>query len=131
MDTTALEAHYRRYISYLNGKKVHDLGDFVHEELIYNGKSMTRDDYQNYIADDFERIPDLYFDIHHLVASGNLVACRIEFNCTPSKEFRGHSPNGKKISFVEHVFYRFDESGRIREVWSLLDDPAIAAQMAS
>ncbi|KAF5361551.1 hypothetical protein D9757_012078 [Collybiopsis confluens] len=128
MDAPALESHYRRYISYLNDRKIHHLADFVHEELVYNGKPMNRTDYQNYIADDIDRIPDLYFDIHHLVVNRNVVACRIRFDCTPVKEFRGHVPNGRKISFVEHVLYRFDE-GKIREVWSLLDDGAISAQM--
>ncbi|KAE9407275.1 SnoaL-domain-containing protein [Gymnopus androsaceus JB14] len=130
MDSSALEAHYRRYISYLNDRKTHDLGDFAHEQLTYNGKSMTRVDYQNYIAESIASIPDLYFDVQHLLVSDNQVASRIKFDCTPVKEFRGYSPNGKKISFVEHVFYRFQD-GKIREVWSLLDDSAIAAQMGS
>ncbi|KAJ3806145.1 putative ester cyclase [Lentinula aff. lateritia] len=121
-------AQYRRYISYLNERRVHDLSDFVHEELIYNDEPMTRADYQNYIADDFARIPDLHFDIHQLIVSDNHVASRIRFNCTPEADFRGHAPNGQKISFVEHVFYQF-ENGKIRQVWSLLDDRAIHAQM--
>lgn len=128
--STTLEAHYRRYISYLNDRKTHDLSDFAHEELTYNGKPMTRAEYQSYIADDIATIPDLYFDVQHLITSKDHVASRIMFNCTPVKQFRGHSPNGQKISFTEHVFYRF-EDGKIREVWSLLDDSAIAAQMGA
>ncbi|KAJ4464377.1 polyketide cyclase SnoaL-like domain-containing protein [Lentinula aciculospora] len=130
MDSLNLEDHYRQYISYLNDRKTHDLSDFVHEELTYNDKPITRVDYQNYIADDIARIPDLYFDIHHLIVSDNHVASRIQFNCTPMKDFRGNAPNGEKISFVEHVFYQF-EDGKIRQVWSLLDDRAIDAQMKS
>ncbi|KAJ3984209.1 hypothetical protein F5890DRAFT_67310 [Lentinula detonsa] len=128
MASSKLEEHYRRYIGYLNERKTHDLSDFVHDELTYNDKPMSRADYQKYIGDDIARIPDLYFDIHHLLVSGDYVSSRIRFKCTPVKEFRGHSPNGQTISFVEHVFYRF-EDGKIRQVWSLLDDQAIATQL--
>ncbi|KAF9068908.1 putative ester cyclase [Rhodocollybia butyracea] len=130
MDSATLEAHYRRYIGYLNNRQTHNLEEFVHDELTYNGKPLTRADYQNYIADDIARIPDLYFDLHHVIVSDNHVASRISFDCTPAKVFRGHESNGRKISFTEHVFYQF-EDGKIRKVWSLLDDPAIAAQMAA
>ncbi|KAJ3828851.1 hypothetical protein EV361DRAFT_432254 [Lentinula raphanica] len=128
MEPVNLENQYRRYIDYLNERRTDDLHEFVHEELTYNDKPMTRMDYQNYIADDIARIPDLFFDIQHLLICGDSVACRIRFDCTPVNEFRSHSPNGQKISFVEHVFYRF-EDGKIRQVWSLLDDQAIAKQL--
>jgi predicted ester cyclase len=124
------EAHYRRYISYLNDRRVDELGEFVQEELAYNGKPMTRLDYQNMIAGDIAAIPDLYFDIHLLVIDGDQIACRLNFQCTPQSEFLGLQPNGKSISFSEHVFYRL-RGGKIYEVWSLIDRPAIEEQLAS
>ncbi|KAJ3739632.1 polyketide cyclase SnoaL-like domain-containing protein, partial [Lentinula detonsa] len=99
----------RRYIDYLNERETYDLSDIVHDELTYNNKPMSRANYQNYIGDNVARIPDIYFDIQHLLVSGDDVSSRIQFQCTPVKEFRGHSPNGQTISFVERVFYRFEE----------------------
>ena len=125
-----LEAHYRRYIGYLNSRRTDELGEFVQAELTYNGKSLTRRDYQNLIADDVATIPDLYFDVRLLVVNGNRVAARIVFNCTPQRTFRGLEPTGKKVSFAEHVFYRF-RGGKIAEVWSLLDQPATEAQLVT
>ena len=52
------------------------------------------------------------------------------FDCTPQGEFLGLKPNGKPVSFAEHVFYRWRD-GRIHEVWSLIDQPAIQAQLAA
>ena len=124
------EAHYRRYISYLNDRRVDELGEFVHEALTYNGEAMTRLDYQNLIARDIAAIPDLHFDVQLLVVDGDKIACRLSFECTPQREFLGFQPNGKSISFAEHVFYRLRD-GKIDEVWSLLDRPAIAAQLAT
>jgi predicted ester cyclase len=124
------EARYRRYINCLNDRPLGDLGAFVHEELTYNGRPMTRLDYQDLISGDIAAIPDLYFDVHLLVISGDQIACRLNFHCTPKGEFLGLRPNGKSISFSEHVFYRLRE-GKIYEVWSLLDRHAIEEQLAS
>ena len=124
------EAHYRRYISYLNDHLVSDLGEFVDEELTYNGRPMTRLDYQNLIAGDIAAIPDLYFDVHLLVINGDQIACRLNFHCTPQSEFLGLQASGKSISFSEHVFYRLRDA-KIYEVWSLLDRTAIQEQLAS
>ena len=130
MTDAGLEAHYRRYISHLNDRHVDDLGEFVHERLTYNGRPMTRLDYQDLIARDIAAIPDLHFDVRLLVVSNDLIACRITFDCTPQDEFMGLKPNGKAISFAEHVFYRL-RAGKIHEVWSLIDRPAIEAQLAA
>ncbi len=124
------EARYRRYIGYLNDRRTDELAEFVHEELTYNGQSMTRLDYQNLIAGDIAAIPDLYFDVQLLVIDGDQIACRLKFDCTPKREFLGQQPNGKSASFSEHVFYRFRD-GKIHEVWSLLDRLAVKEQLAS
>lgn len=123
------EAHYRRYISYLNDRRVDDVQEFVNEELTYNGEPMSRIEYQNLIARNIAAVPDLYFGILVLVSSGDHIACRLKFDCTPQSEFLGQQPNGRSISFSEHVFYRFHDN-KICEVWSLLDWPAIMGQMA-
>jgi predicted ester cyclase len=128
--TTTNEAHYLRYISFLNERRLDDLSEFVQERLIYNGKAMTRIDYQNFIARDIAAAPDLYFDVHLLVVKDDTIACRINFNCTPQSEFLGFRPNGKAISFSEHVFYQL-KNGKIAEVWSLIDKMSIQSQLAA
>ena len=129
MTEAEFEAHYRRYISYLNNHRLDELDEFLHEELTYNGEPETRADYRARIAGDVAAIPDLYFDVHLIVVGGDQIACRLFFNCTPQSEWLGLQPNGKSISFAEHVFYKFRD-GKIYEVWSLLDVAAIAEQLA-
>jgi predicted ester cyclase len=90
---------------------------------------MTRLDYQNLIAENIAAIPDLCFNVHLLVVDGDQIACRLNFDCTPQSEFLGLQPNGKSISFSEHVFCRLRDR-KIYEVWSLLDRPAIEEQPA-
>jgi predicted ester cyclase len=89
---------------------------------------MTRRQYQDLIAGDISAIPDLIFDAQIIVATDDHVACRLVFNCTPQQQFLGFSPNGQRLRFAEHVFYHFRD-GRIAAVWSLIDRPAIEAQL--
>lgn len=123
-----LEARYRTYLDVLNERRLDDLEHFVQDKLTYNGKPLTRKQYQNLIATDIAAIPDLVYDAHLIVASGDQVACRLVFDCTPRHEFLGFTPDGRRLVFAEHVFYRFRD-GRIAAVSSLIDRAAIAAQL--
>ena len=127
MSTEALRQHYVAYISAINAGHADQLDDFVDENVLYNGQPLTKDEYQHLITDSQEAIPNLYFEIQMLVVGNNEVGCRLHFpNVTLQKEFLGQQPSGKSISFSEHVFYKFRE-GKIYEVWSLLDERAVAA----
>jgi predicted ester cyclase len=128
MTNADLETCYRAYLDALNERRLDDLVLYVQDELSYNGKIMTRRQYQDLIAADIAAIPDLIFDAHIIVASGDTVACRLFFNCIPQHEFLGFSPNGERLVFAEHVFYHF-RGGRIAVVSSLIDRWAIQAQL--
>jgi predicted ester cyclase len=128
MGNADLETRYRAYLDVLNERRLDDLVRYVHDELSYNGKTMTRRQYQDLLAADITAIPDLIFDAHIIVACGDQVACRLFFDCTPEHEFLGFSPNGERLCFAEHVFYHFRD-GRIAAVWSLIDRSAIEAQL--
>lgn len=91
---------------------------------------MTADEYRRLLEDDVRRIPDLFYDVESLVVDGNDVACRIRYECTPVEPFRGLRPTGSRISFTEHVFYRFQD-GHIVQVWSLLDVDALHRQLTA
>ncbi|GAA2526284.1 ester cyclase [Winogradskya humida] len=130
MTNIDLEAHYRAYLAALNDRRLDDLDRYVHDNLTYNDKPMTRREYRDLIAADIAAIPDLFYAADIVVATGDQVACRIVFDCTPQREFLGFTPNGKRLHFAEHVFYRFHED-RIAAVSSLIDRPAIEAQLRS
>ena len=126
--TADLEARYRAYLAVLNDRRLDDLEHYVQDELTYNGAPMTRRQYQDLIAADVAAVPDLRYDAHLVVATGDQVACRLVFDCTPQREFLGFTTDGGRLTFAEHVFYRFD-GGRIAAVWSLIDRAAIAEQL--
>ena len=128
MTNVDLETRYRAYLDVLNERRLDDLVHYVQDEVSYNGETMTRRQYQDLIAADIAAIPDLIFDAHIIVASDDQLACRLVFDCTPQHEFLGFSSNGERLCFAEHVFYHFRD-GRIAAVSSLIDRPAIEAQL--
>jgi predicted ester cyclase len=124
-----LESTYLAYLDALNGRRFDELDRYVCDELVYNDKLLTRQEYADMIAADARAVPDLRFEAHLLSATGDLVACRLWFDCTPTTTFLDLEPTGTEVSFAEHVFYRF-EGGRIAHVWSLIDRAAIASQLS-
>jgi predicted ester cyclase len=124
-----LEKVYRDYIDALNDRRLDDLDRFVHDRLTYNGEEWTREKYESLLADDVRTIPGLHYDIQLLVAGPDQVAARLWFDCTPQRQFLGIEAGGRRVSFAEHVFYRFREN-RIEQVWSLIDADGIRRQLA-
>lgn len=121
---------YRRYIACLNRQDWQNLGQFVHEDVHYNGKRIGLSGYREMLEGDFRAIPDLYFDIRLLISEPPLVASRLRFDCTPKGVLFGLPVNGRRVSFTENVFYELD-GGRIRDVWSVIDKAAIEAQIST
>ncbi len=80
------------------------------------------------LADDIHNIPDLRYDIQVLVVGPDHVACRLWFDGTPQRDFLGTDASGRRVSFAEHVLYRFRAS-RIRQVWSLIDTDSVRRQL--
>lgn len=124
-----VSAIYRNYLSCLNERRWADLGEYVADDLSYNGRPMRLADYRTMLEGDTDAIPDLQFHAELLVADGDVVACRLFFRCTPQSTFLGFEPTGEQVAFPEHVFYRFRD-GRIVEVWSVIDKEAISDQVS-
>ena len=124
-----LRAVYRDYLQCLNNRRWAELGRFVADEVVYNGERVGLGGYRAMLEADVEAVPDLRFLADILLADGDVVACRLAFECTPRRIFFGFEPTGERISFSEHVFYRFDNR-QIIEVWSVIDRQAIREQLS-
>ena len=129
MTGTELEGAYRAYIACLNRQDWSTLGRFVHADVRHNGRQLGLPGYRRMLERDFEEIPDLHFEIRLLVADPPHVASRLAFDCSPRGTFLGLPVDGRRVSFTENVFYEYRD-GRIAQVWSVIDKPAIEAQLA-
>jgi predicted ester cyclase len=123
-----LATFYRSYIACLNAQDWANLGTFVDEAAVHNGRSIGLDGYRAMLVRDFETIPDLLFAIDLLACDPPLVAARLAFDCHPAGDFLGLPVNGRRVAFTENVLYAVRE-GRIREVWSILDKQAVEAAL--
>lgn len=128
MSSQAISEHYRGYIDCLNRQDWKVLGDFVAEDVQYNGQRIGLSGYRQMLENDFRAIADLHFNIDLLIAEPPHVAARLCFDCTPAGELFGLPVNGQRVRFSENVFYAFDD-GRIVTVWSVIDKAAIEAQL--
>jgi predicted ester cyclase len=128
MTRAVLSRRYRDYIACLNKQDWPKLGEFVHEDVQYNGKLVGLPGYREMLEADFRAIPDLHFNIELLISEPPRVASRLRFDCTPTAMLFGLPVNGKKVQFAENVFYEFRD-GRIANVWSIIDKAAIASQL--
>jgi predicted ester cyclase len=128
MTKTDLAEMYRAYIACLNGQDWPKLGQFVADDAIHNGRRIGLSGYREMLERDFDQIPDLYFNIRMLISDPPYVASRLDFDCAPKGAFLGLQVNGKRVSFSENVIYEF-RSGKIMQVWSIVDKAAIEAQL--
>ncbi|MGS2613619.1 ester cyclase [Micromonospora sp. LZ34] len=62
--------------------------------------------------------PDLRYKIVDLVAAGNRVAVHWRAAGTQAGQFGPVPPTGRVVSYSGATFLRFDETGRIIDVWS-------------
>lgn len=127
MEKAELEMLYRAYIECLNRRDLPALGQFVGEDAHHNGRPFGLPGYRSMLEGDYDSIPDLRFQIATLVCDPPVIAARLQFHCTPKGTFLGLPVNGRKVSFVENVFYEFRD-GKIWQVWSVIDKMAIEAQ---
>ena len=125
---TKLAGIYRNYIACLNAQDWLKLGQFVHGDVIHNGRRIGLTGYREMLEQDFDDIPDLRFDVRMFVADPPYIATRLAFDCTPRRAFLGLPVNGRQVSFTENVIYEFRD-GKITEVWSVIDKAAIEAQL--
>ena len=128
MLTNDLASLYRQYIACLNARDLGRLGDFVDEDVDYNGRRIGLSGYRTMLEGNYRDIPDLRFSIQLMVIDATSVAARLNFDCTPAGRFLGLGIGGWRVSFSENVIYQYVD-GRIRSVWSVIDKAAIEAQL--
>jgi predicted ester cyclase len=128
VNKTDLSDIYRGYIACLNQQDWANLNQFVGDDVRYNGRRIGLSGYRAMLEKDYTEIPDLQFNILLLISDSPYIASRLGFACTPKAKFLGLNVDGKKVSFTENVFYQF-QSGKIEQVWSVIDKAAIEAQL--
>jgi steroid delta-isomerase-like uncharacterized protein len=79
----------------------------------------------------FTAIPDLHVSHRRLVAQGGVVAAEIDLTGTPVREFRGHPPTGRPITWVTCSFYDLDDAGLIARERMYYDAGTLDRQLST
>ena len=120
---------FRQYLAALNDRRMDELGDHVHDDIVFNGEPTSLSDYRAAIQSDFDAVPDFRWTIEDVLTGGDLIAVRLTDTGTPSSAWLSSSPTGKSFSVTEMCFYRLRD-GRIAEMWFVLDAASAAEQLA-
>jgi predicted ester cyclase len=123
MSAWKLEANYRAYIALLDARTISgaSLAPYVQSTVTRNGVTMSIQEYADLITDSLVHLPTLRFRINDLLVINDSIACRLTFHDGDAvQEGVQYDHDGKRIS-LERVSYRFNEEGKIKEVWSVIE----------
>lgn len=112
-----LESSYLAYVDAINQRPFGGLSEYMHATVTLNESSMALAEFEKLLTDDMDNAPDLHWELSMLIAdeAKQQVGCRIEFRCTPQREFMGRQISGT-VKCMEHMFYEYRE-GKIATVW--------------
>jgi steroid delta-isomerase-like uncharacterized protein len=74
--------------------------------------------------------PDLHFEIHEMLAEGELVAFRSTMTGTHRGPFQGLPPTGKPVS-VAHMHFVHLVEGKTSDLWHVWDTAGLMRQLGS
>lgn len=78
--------------------------------------------------------PDVRFEVHELVAEGDIVACRSTMTGTHLGRLElvppGLDPTGRSVRVAHMHFFRYAE-GRVTDLWHLWDTPGLLRQLGA
>jgi predicted ester cyclase len=125
-----LTTAYAAYLDCLNARRWDELGHHVADDVRHDDRPLGLAGYRRMLERDVAAIPDLRFVAEDVVASGDVVAVRLAFDCHPVGELFGVAVDGRRVVFAEHVFYRYVD-GRVADVRSLVDVEAVRRQVGT
>jgi steroid delta-isomerase-like uncharacterized protein len=84
------------------------------------------------IAEQFRQaFPDLEWHVDLVLAEGDLVAARWTATGTNSGSWGGQPATGKRATFSGVNIFRFDEHGKVVEIWNHRDDLGLMEQLGA
>jgi steroid delta-isomerase-like uncharacterized protein len=79
---------------------------------------------------------DLHFDVHEILAEGDIVACRSTMTGTHTAPLRigpmaGLPISGLRVDVPHMHFFRYDERGRCTDLWHVWNTLLLARQLGA
>jgi predicted ester cyclase len=83
-----------------------------------------------------EAFPDLHFELHEVLCEGDVVACRSTMTGTQDAPLRigplgGLPVVGTTVEVPHMHFFRYDDAGRVTDLWHVWDTLGLARQLGA
>jgi len=83
-----------------------------------------------------EAFPDLRFELHEMLCEGDIVACRSTMTGTHQGPLKvgpmaSLAVNGTRIEVPHMHFFRYDEEGRVTDLWHVWNTLLLARQLGA
>lgn len=80
--------------------------------------------------------PDLRFEVHEVICEGDIVACRSTMTGTHKAPLRmgpmaGLPVTGTRVEVPHMHFFRYDDEGRVTDLWHVWNTLALARQLGA
>lgn len=129
MSSTDLRTFFQNYIDALNTHEFHRMTEFIHDEIVMNGRPVTRDEVIAELEGHGDAVPDFTWRVQDLAIEDDRVAARLFNKGTPTKEWFGVTPTGATVEYAEYSFHKVRD-GRFYEMNYLIDAQAVERQLA-
>lgn len=120
---------YGRYVDAINEHRWDQIGEFMADEIVAHGVTVTREQGVAAFASITDAMPDYQVELKHLTISGDTIGSHAITRGTPLKEWLGVAPTGRAIEIDEVTVYRIRD-GRFIQMSNVWDVDALAAQQA-
>ena len=117
----------RYLLDIINNRKLELLGEVFPEKFVRHDLNDSTDTWQTVadqhkrLSDLFQAFPDFKYSIGDIIAEGDKVVVRAQWQGTQKNTFMNTESSGNRIHYLsEIIFYRL-EKGKIVERWTQLD----------
>ncbi|MBJ2122657.1 ester cyclase [Arthrobacter sp. MSA 4-2] len=125
-----LRDFYERYIEALNAHEFDRMDEFVHDSIVMHSEPSSRDALVAQLHSIIDPVPDFHWETQELAIHGDSLAVRLINTGTPTKEWLGAAPTGRKFEIVEYAIYTVRD-GKFVHMSALHDAEALQKQLAS
>lgn len=122
---------YDRYVEALNAHEFDRAGEFAADGILSHGQPATRADLVEALKGMVDAVPDLHWEIKKIVvhAETGTVSTYSVNHGTPTKEWLGVAPTGKKVEVDEIAMYKIRD-GKFVQMSNVHDVEALKKQLA-
>lgn len=133
MDNDTIKARARSFIAALNAGDKETIEEMLAPDYVQHSEGVpeSRNAFMVYVFSLITAFPDGKFIIDDMIAEGDKVMLRWTYSGTNTGSWMGAPPTGRKVSFSGMDLWRYNEAGRLAEIWFVTDRLVLMQQLGA